>query len=101
MKEKHKTLLLAMLISGVVIVSFAAVGLYTIWSVQQDVLQQTPKGGAIGNGPQEEFFDAWMQGEFLIIVKGVIMWSVVWFCILTLILYFVIDWVKKRRKTNA
>ena len=100
MKEKHKTLLLAMLISGVVIVSFAAVGLYTIWSAQQDMLQQTPKGGAIGYGPHE-IFDAWMQGEFLIIVKGVIMWSVVWFCILTVICYVVIDWIKKRRKTNA
>jgi len=62
MKEKHKTLLLAMLISGVAIVSFAAVGLYTIWSAQQDMLQQTPMGGAIGYGPHE-IFDAWMHSR--------------------------------------
>jgi len=99
MKEKRKTLLLAILISGIIIASFDAIGLYTIWSAQQDLLQQTTEEGAIGGGPQE-IFDAWIQSEFLIIVKGVAMWSIVWVVFLTAILYFVIDWIKKRKEKS-
>jgi hypothetical protein len=97
MKIDKKILFLAMIISGIVIVSFAVNGLYTVWSAEQEALQQMSNGATVGSGPQE-IFNEWMEREFLIIVNGVVMWSIIWFLILTVLLYLIIKSVKKWKK---
>jgi len=59
---------------------------------EKNLLEEKMLSGLTGeNGLVDDF----MQREFQILVIGVAMWSIVWICGLTVILYFVIDWIKK------
>jgi len=98
MKDKWKILLLAMIIP-LIISGYFSYGLHLIISQRQE-MWDTMQGQSLGGGTDIELKEHY-DSETQAILIGGIGTTVVFFCISTLIFYVVIDWIKKRRKTNA
>jgi hypothetical protein len=96
MKEIWKNLLLAMLISGILIFPLVTYTFYTSYILEiQRMEELIPKGETIGG---TNFVDDFLQTQLQINLIGVVLVSITWFGILTTILFFVISWIRKRRK---
>lgn len=98
MKEKYKTLLLAMVIP-LIVASYFSYGLHLIISQRQE-MWDTMQGQSLGGETDLELKKHY-DSETQAILMGGIITIVVWFSILTVICYVVIDWVKKRRKRKT